>query len=186
MDEVWRGPFFYIPFLMVGAARRIMFPETGRDIPFTVRNYAYTDTHGRETLTWTREFLFKRQRRFDETMIFSAERGCLVVYAGTHQHLAVDLFAKPGLDGELVFTTGEQRLYERGLAVRFPLLFSGTAAVVERVNEADDRFEVDVEIRNALLGRIFGYRGSFRGGVEPCPGAKVPRNVMPVREEARH
>ena len=186
MDEVWRGPFFYIPFLMVGAARRIMFPETGRGVPFWVRNYAYRDSHGRETLTWTREFQFKRPRRFDETMIYSAQRGCLIVYAGTHQHLAVDLFVRPGPEGELLFTTGEQRLYERGLSVRFPRLLSGSAVVVERVNDGAGQFEVDVRITNRFLGRIFGYRGSFRGAVEPCAGSEVPRDVKPVREEVRH
>jgi Domain of unknown function (DUF4166) len=29
MDEIWKGPFYTIPFLYVGRWRRIMFPETG-------------------------------------------------------------------------------------------------------------------------------------------------------------
>jgi hypothetical protein len=183
MDEVWRGPFFYIPFLMVGAMRRAMFPETGRDVPFTVRNYAYTDSLGRETLTWTREFRMPRARRFDETMVYSAERGCIVVYVGTHQHLAVDLFIEAGRGGELRFRTGGQRLYEGRLALRFPMLLSGAALVTERVNDEKERF--DVAINNRLLGGIFGYRGWFRGGVRPCARDDVPRDVRPVREERR-
>jgi hypothetical protein len=185
MEEVWRGPFFYVPFLMVGAARRVMFPEVGRDVPFTIRNYAYVDGHGRETLTWTREFRMSRARRFDETLVYSAERRCLVVYAGTHQHLAVDLYVEVGRDGELRFGTGEQRMYEMGLAFRFPMLLSGMADVVERVDDAKERFEVDVRIRNRLLGGIFGYRGWFSGGVRECRAADVPADVRPVREEAR-
>lgn len=56
MDEVWRGRFYTLPFLYVGTWRRIMFPETGSDIPFTIENYAFLDDHGRETVSWIRTF----------------------------------------------------------------------------------------------------------------------------------
>jgi hypothetical protein len=36
MDEIWKGRFYTEPFLRVGTWRRIMFPETGRNIPFTI------------------------------------------------------------------------------------------------------------------------------------------------------
>jgi hypothetical protein len=91
MDEVWHGPAYILPFLYVGAWRRIMFPEQGRGVPFTVENYAYVDRFGRETVTWIRTFRTRRSRRFDAYMIYSDKRGCIVDYLGTHQHLAVDL-----------------------------------------------------------------------------------------------
>ncbi|MGH9517466.1 MAG: DUF4166 domain-containing protein [Terriglobales bacterium] len=54
MQKVWRGKFFTLPFLYVGSWRRIMFPERGSQIPFTIRNHAYLDPFGRETVTWIR------------------------------------------------------------------------------------------------------------------------------------
>jgi Domain of unknown function (DUF4166) len=94
MEEIWRGPAFTVPFLVVGTWRRIMFPDRATDVPFTIENYAYRDRFGRETVTWTRTFeLARRTRRFDATMIWSERRGCIVDYLGTHQHLAVDLHA---------------------------------------------------------------------------------------------
>ena len=48
MEEVWRGPAYTLPFLAVGAWRHIMFPATGRDVPFRIENYAYLDGLGRE------------------------------------------------------------------------------------------------------------------------------------------
>lgn len=51
MEEVWRGPLWTVPFLALGAWRRIMFPSRGRDIPFTISNYADRDGFGRETVT---------------------------------------------------------------------------------------------------------------------------------------
>ena len=48
-----------------------MFPQKGRDIPFTIENYAYKDMFGRETVTWVRKYQFPdRIRRFDATMIY--------------------------------------------------------------------------------------------------------------------
>ena len=91
MDEIWRGRFYTVPFLYVGTWRRIMFPEHGRNIPFTIENYAYRDSFGRETVSWVRTFEGRRRRRFDAYMIYSESRGRIVDYLGSHQHLAVDL-----------------------------------------------------------------------------------------------
>ena len=91
MDELWHGRFYTLPFLYVGTWRRIMFPERGRDIPFTIANYAYRDSLGRETVTWIRTFQARKTRRFDAYMILGPGRGKVVDYLGSHQHLAVDL-----------------------------------------------------------------------------------------------
>ena len=63
-------------------------------MPFQIVNYAYVDAYGRETVTWVRTFQTKRPRRFDAYMILSEERGIIVDYLGTHQHLAVDIDLK--------------------------------------------------------------------------------------------
>ena len=91
MERLWHGPTYTLPFLYLGSFRRIMFPEQGTDVPFTIENYAYSDPLGRETVTWIRTFETQRRRRFDAYMIYSSERSCIVDYLGTHQHLAVDI-----------------------------------------------------------------------------------------------
>jgi hypothetical protein len=183
MDEVWHGRWYTVPFLHIGAMRSGMFAETGRDVAFSISNYAYRDGLGRETLTWTREFYFDRPRRFDETIVYSERRGRLVVYLGTHQHLAVELIVSVDAEGALIIRTGAQRLYEFRVGLRFPLLFSGVAKAREWWCEDEGRFRVDVSIANPLWGRILGYRGWFEGGVEDC--AEVPQAARPRREERR-
>jgi hypothetical protein len=83
MEEIWRGRFYTLPFLYVGTWRRIMFPETGRNIPFTIENYAFIDQFGRETVSWIRTFQSRRTRRFDAYMIYSGARGRIVDYLGS-------------------------------------------------------------------------------------------------------
>ncbi len=186
MDEVWRGPWWTLPFLLLGSTRRVLFPSRGRDVPFTIANYAYIDRFGRETVTWSRRFTFPRHdRAFDATMIHSQQRDTIVDYLGTHQHLAVDLDCSVDDQGAMCLRSGSQRFFEGRLAFRFPLSFSGVANVREWWDEDAQRFRIEVHVANRLLGPLFGYRGSFTVTEHPCTDADIPIDVRPLREEAR-
>jgi hypothetical protein len=187
MDEVWRGQPYTVPFLALGTWRRIMFPTRGSDVPFTIENYAYVDSLGRETVTWIRTFDFaRRTRRFDAYMIWSERRSCIVDYLGTHQHLAVDidLAVDPETRG-LRLRSGEQRFYEQRVGIRFPMALSGYANVHEWFDDERDRFRIDVDVTNPRWGRLFGYRGSFEVERRPCAADAIPERVKPRREEPR-
>jgi hypothetical protein len=183
METLWHGPFWTCPFLFLGSRRRIMFPEFGTDVPFTIRNYAYRDALGRETVTWIRDFATRKPRRFDAYMIFSEARGRIVDYLGTHQHLAVDLDLSVTDRGGLRLVSGAQRFYEGRLAFNFPLLFSGVAEVEEWFDEDTQKFRIQVVVQNPTWGRLFGYSGSFE--VETLPAASVPPDLFPIRLERR-
>lgn len=185
MDEVWKGRFYTIPFLYVGTWRRIMFPETGRGIPFTIENYAFVDDFGRETVSWIRTFRSRRTRRFDAYMIFSESRGRIVDYLGSHEHLAVDIDLAVDEHGGLHLRSAAQRFYEGRLGFRFPLLFSGVAEVHEWYDETIERFRIEVDVRNPVWGRLFGYRGSFDVEWLEVGPEGVPERILPSRQERR-
>src|ERR1700730_2955071 len=175
MDEVWHGAPYTMPFLYIGSWRRIMFPEQGRAVPFTIKNYAYRDEYGRETMSWIRTFKTNVTRRFDAYMIFSKDRACIVDYLGTHQHLAVDIDLSVDERGGLRLRSGSQRLYEGPVGFNFPMLFSGIADVCEWFGEKDQRFHIEVNVRNSVWGHLFGYRGSFQ-----AEWVSIKRDVIPV------
>lgn len=186
MDEVWRGPWWTLPFLLVGSTRRVLFPSKGKNVPFTIANYAYVDSLGRETVTWSRRFRMKRKiRAFDATMINSRARETVIDYLGTHQHLAVDIHCSVDDAGAMCIESGEQRFYEGPIAFRFPLLFSGVAEVREWWDEQDELFKIDVRVENRVFGPLFGYHGSFTVKEQPCLPEHVPLDVKPIREETR-
>jgi hypothetical protein len=185
MEEVWRGLPYTLPFLYVGTWRRIMFPETGRNIPFTIENYAFVDDFGRETVTWIRTFESRRRRRFDAYMIYSEERGRIVDYLGTHEHLAVDIDLFVDDEGGLRLRSGEQRFYEGMLGFRFPMLFSGVANVREWYDEKSQSFRISVEVRNRVWGRLFGYQGRFTVDWVATKAGEIPKHVLPMRQERR-
>jgi hypothetical protein len=184
MERIWYAKWAAVP-LYIGTARHIMFPEGGRHIPFTIENYAYTDSFGRETVTWIRKFHFPGKiRRFDATMIYSEGRGTIVDYLGDRQHLAVDLELAPAANGGLRIRSGEQRFYEKRLQFRFPSRLTGTADVCEWYDDEAGAFKIEVNVTNPLLGPVFGYRGTFQAQTVWVSDS-VPTDVFPLREELR-
>ncbi|MEM7681526.1 MAG: DUF4166 domain-containing protein [Planctomycetota bacterium] len=186
MEELWIGPWYTRPFLLLGTWRRIMFPESGRDIPFTIENYAYRDSFDRETVTWVRTFeMPKKRRRFDATMIYSERREQIVDYLGSHQHLAVDIEMSVAENGGVQLRSGSQRFYEGIIGFPFPMFFSGVADVCEWYDDDACRYRISVDVRNPVWGKLFGYRGSFEAEFFACKPSDVPIQVKPVREERR-
>lgn len=185
MREICRGPWWVRPFLLLGATRNIMFPESGRDIPFQIENYPYRDRFGRETVTFVRTMEVKpgRRRRFDATMIYSEPGRRVVDYLGTHQHLAVDLDLSVTEAGGLRLVSAGQRFYEGRIAFRFPQLFTGRAYLSEHYDDERECYVIDLEVRHRHLGVLFGYRGEFTC-VFPEPG-EAPAALKPYREERR-
>jgi hypothetical protein len=183
MSEIWHGPLYTLPFLAVGAWRSIMFPEFGRNVPFSIENFAYVDALGRETVTWIRTFQFKKPRRFDAYMIYSEQRKLIVDYLGTHQHLAVDIDMSVDEKGGLKLKSGDQRFYESAVGFSFPMMFSGIADVCEWYDDDEAKFNIEVKVTNKPWGPLFGYRGKF--DVEWLACDQVPANVLPQRTERR-
>jgi hypothetical protein len=185
MEEIWRGRFFTVPFLYVGTWRRIMFPETGRNIPFTIENYAFRDQFRRETVSWIRTFRSRRTRRFDAYMIYSESRGRIVDYLGSHEHLAVDIDLSVDDEGGLCLYSGAQRFYEGLVGFSFPMVFSGIAAVREWYDEKARVFRIVVKVENKTWGHLFGYRGSFDVEWRQVTSEGIPSHILPHREERR-
>ena len=184
MEEIWHGPPYTLPFLYVGSWRRIMFPESGRNVPFRIENYGYVDPLGRETITWIRTFYARRPRRFDAYMIYSEQRQRIVDYLGTHQHLAVDIDLRVAANGGLCLRSGAQRFYEGPVGFTFPLLFSGVADVCEWYDDTAQCFRIEVVVQNRTWGRLFGYKGHFQ--VEwRSVDSTVPQTLLPQRTERR-
>ena len=186
MQKIWHGPLYVLPFLYVGTWRRIMFPEQGANIPFNIQNYAYVDKFGRETITWVRTFKGSKERRFDATMIYSADRKRIIDYLGTHQHLAVEI--ELSVDSKtkgMRLRSTEQRFYEGPIGFRFPMFFSGVAEVCEWYDDEIGKFRISVKVSNSRWGPLFGYDGIFDVEWKSVQASQIPDDVKPIREENR-
>lgn len=185
MERIWYAKWASAP-LLLGSTRRIMFPQAGENIPFTVANYAYRDSFGRETVTWSRRFRFPNGvRKFDATMIYSPERRRIVDYLGTKQHLAVDLALDVSPNGGIHIRSGEQRFYEKLLRFRFPERLTGIADVYEWYDDAAGCYRIKVDVNNPVLGPVFRYAGRFQASRISMADKRVPQEALPAREEFR-
>ncbi|MFC4777041.1 DUF4166 domain-containing protein [Paenibacillus sp. GCM10023252] len=185
MRRIWFSKLVALP-LLIGAQRNIMFPEGGEEVPFTIENYAYQDSYGRETVTWLRKFSFPgKLRRFDATMIYSPGRGQIVDYLGSKQHLAVDLEVTAAPNGGIRIRSGEQRFYEGLLQFRWPSWLTGTAEVCEWYDEEAACFRIQVRVTSRWLGPLFGYEGAFHNRFIPAAAGDIPPGARPLREEPR-
>ncbi|CAM5583565.1 hypothetical protein SAVIM338S_05073 [Streptomyces avidinii] len=186
MDRIWHGGRRVKPFLRLGGVRNILVPREGSDVPFTIENFPYLDSFGRETVTFVRTFqLPGRAHRFDATMVHAPERGAILDYLGTHQHLASDLRMSAEPDGSLLIRSGEHRFREGPVDVRVPGLIGGDAEVRESYDEASGRFRIRVRVVNRHFGPLFGYEGSFTAEYVDVRRSGVRPGLRPVREEAR-
>ncbi|WP_182906154.1 DUF4166 domain-containing protein [Microbispora sp. H13382] len=184
MEHIWHAGFTR-PFLALGGTRNILVPEQGRQVPFTIENYPYVDSYGRETVSFVRTFdLPGRPRRFDAQMVYDPARG-IVDYLGSHQHLAVDLDLHVDERGGMVFRSGGFRFHEGWFSCRLPALMTGTAVVRESYDDDAEEFRVGVTVSHPRLGPMFGYWGAFRARYVDVTQHGVPAVIKPRREEAR-
>ena len=144
----WLAPLFALL-----AWRRILFPELGRDVPFTVTNIPGPG----DGLSSRREFHFPaRDRVMQDTML--VVDGRLHDFLGRRGGLEVRL----GLtvtDGSLRMLSDRAWLHLRGLRLPLPALLSARVVLDERWVDGHQR--VDVRMRHPLLGEIFRYTGTF-------------------------
>ncbi|MFJ4694909.1 DUF4166 domain-containing protein [Streptomyces sp. NPDC088766] len=186
MDRIWHGGAFVKPFLALGGTRNILVPRTGRAVPFVIENVPYTDSFGRETVSFVRTFdLPGRARRFDAQMVLGPRGDRVLDYLGTHQHLATDLHFHAEPDGSLLIRSGTHRFREGVVDARVPELIGARAEVRESYDDTTGRFRIRVRVVNRYVGPLFGYEGSFTATYADVRARGVRPGLRPVREEAR-
>lgn len=148
------------PLLWLSAQLDLLFPETGRDVPFSVYTRAFEDAKGRPGLTISRAFDLGPGRRFDATFRWDAEHGRLLDFLGRGGHF-VSALDVDVLDGGLQVTAGAQWLRTGDRYLRLPDALAASVEVLDRYDEVAERYAVDVTVTNPLAGHVFGYRGWF-------------------------
>ena len=145
----WLAPVFALL-----AWRRILFPELGHDVPFTVTNIPGPG----DGLSSRREFHFPgRDRVMHDTM--HVVDGRLHDFLGRRGGLEVRLAVTVGSGGALRMLSDRAWLHLRGLRLPLPALLSARVDLDERWVDGHQR--VDVRMRHPLLGEIFRYTGTF-------------------------
>jgi hypothetical protein len=147
------------------AWRRVLFPEYGQDIPFTIVNTTNPDG----TLSARREFRFPRRTRvMTDTM--SVVDGTLHDRLGRRGGLEVE-FALDVVNGGLHMTSRRQWLHLGPMRLRMPGLVRVRLAETARGSTQ----HVNVRMTAPVLGEVFRYAGSFGYEVSSSDPPTGPR-----------
>lgn len=162
MNRIWHGPAWQTPFLRLAAAERLLIPEAGEDIPFTMVNRPFRDSEGREGITYDRMFDFgTRIRRFDSATVYDPSARKLVDLLGTHRLVAADWHIEVDRRGGLVIHGGRQRIGAGRVRIPIPSLAGVDARVHDWFDPDIERFRIDVRLTHPKLGTVLGYQGVF-------------------------
>ncbi|MCP3739309.1 DUF4166 domain-containing protein [Rossellomorea sp. BNER] len=162
MKTIQGGPKWLYPVSWIGVKWKLLFPENGKNVPFSIVNSIKIGTNGEEQVHWERIFYFKNQRRyFNALMSFDSERNVVKDYLGEPHIVYSDLSFTATRQGYLKIESKRQRLVLGKIEIPLPRLFQGIATVIEKYIEARDVYYIKVEVRNPLIGVVFRYEGEF-------------------------
>lgn len=162
MKEIKGGPAWLYPIFKLGARRKLLFYETGTNIPFTIRNEAKYGPNDDKQIHWERIFYFGDTKRyFNALMSLDDKRSVIKDYLGEPAVLYSDLAFEVTDDGTLSICSLNQRLVLGKLELPLPKILQGLATVTERYDDKKAVYQIHVRVRNPLIGHIFSYEGEF-------------------------
>ncbi|WP_228409548.1 DUF4166 domain-containing protein [Radiobacillus deserti] len=157
MYRIRGGPRWLAPLFWLATKRKLLFPEHGQNIPFTIVNQSK-----KEQVYWKRAFYFPNKTRFfNAVMSLDSKRNVIKDYLGESPVVYSDLVFEVTQDGGILITSKDQRLVIGKWEIPLPKLFQGLARVKESFDPIKNTYRIDVSVRNPMIGHVFAYEGEF-------------------------
>jgi hypothetical protein len=163
MTSIQTGARWLTPLLKLAANWKFLFPESGKSIPFAIKNTCRSLPSGLEEVYWERTFYFdKVTRYFNAFMTIDSERKVVKDYLGEPSLFYSDLYFEVASNDNLVIRSGSQRLVIGKIEIPIPIFLRGVVEVEEGYDDAQEVFTIRVHIRNRIAGRMMAYEGEFK------------------------
>jgi hypothetical protein len=161
MRRVWHRPWWLSPLLWFAAQAGMLFPEQGAGVPVKLTITGSRDSSGRPVQRWSRQFRFRKVRRFDTYVSFDAERALIIDRVGPGRILAMESVMVWRPTGELVMWNTGWSLRAGKTRIKLPdWLFGEVTGVQTAHPSSDGRMGIVMRVTHPLLGDIFGYEGT--------------------------
>lgn len=162
MKDIKGGPKWLYPIFQAGIQWKLLFPQQGTNIPFTIKNQAFISDTGKSQVHWERIFHFgKKKRYFNALMSLDEKQSIIQDYLGEPHLLYADLVLHVTDNGSLTIQSLRQRIVLGKVEIPLPRIFQGLATVIERYDDEQELYQIHVTVRNPLIGRVFSYEGTF-------------------------
>lgn len=167
MHRIWHRPRWLAPLFRCLGGLRILVPRAGEEVPTTL-----TVRPGRSALdgvyhVWDRTFAFDPPVRFPTSIIYAPDIGQVVDLVGPRDVLYMVWKARYHPPDRFTLDTHSIALRVGGRRLWLPRwlwkLMFGTVTFWQKADTKEgDTVRVNLLIVHPLLGRIFGYEGTFR------------------------
>lgn len=162
MQKIESGATWMRPFYTVAARTKFLFPESGEDVPFSIRNTCNVLESGELEVFWERSFHFaEKTRYFDARMTIDPVRKVVKDYLGSPSLFYSDLHFSVTKEGNLLIRSGVQRFILSKMELPIPKVLEGRVIVEEGFDDVRQVFTIHVSIHNPLFGRLMMYAGEF-------------------------
>ncbi|QDQ02722.1 DUF4166 domain-containing protein [Lysinibacillus fusiformis] len=162
MHKIASGAKWMRPFYRLAARTRFLFPESGNNIPFSIRNTCRVLPSGELEVLWERSFYFaKKTRYFDARMTIDPVQKIVRDYLGSPALFYSDLHFAATKEGKLMIRSGVQRFVIANRECPIPKILEGRVIVEEGFDDNRNVFTIHVSIHNPLFGRLMMYAGEF-------------------------
>jgi hypothetical protein len=163
MSKIETGATWLKPFLKLATRWQFLFPENGKDVPFTIKNTCRSLPTGEAEIYWERTFYFEEVTRyFNAFMTIETKRSVVKDYLGEPSLFYSDLKFTVTPEGRLHISSGSQRIIVGNLEIPIPRLLEGVVIVEEGYDDAREVFTIQVDIKNRIVGRVMAYEGEFK------------------------
>ena len=162
MTTIKGGPKWLFPLFKFGVRWKLLFPEHGHNIAFTIVNSCAINAVGEQQIHWERKFMFpKKTRYFNALMSLDEHRMIVKDYLGEPSPLYSDLKFSVLADGGLKIESLDQRLVLGKVEIPLPRTLQGLATIVETYDHGSEVYRIRVHVKNPLIGHVFSYEGTF-------------------------
>ncbi|KOS69795.1 hypothetical protein AEA09_08485 [Lysinibacillus contaminans] len=162
MQKIDSGAAWMRPFYAVAARTKFLFPESGENVPFSIRNTCKVLPSGELEVLWERSFNFeKKTRHFNARMTIDPVRKVVKDYLGSPSLFYSDLHFTVTTDGRLLIRSGIQRFILPKVELPIPKVLEGRVIVEEGFDDKRQVYTIHVSIHNPLFGRLMMYAGEF-------------------------
>ena len=169
LDRIWYRPKWLLPVYWFLAKTGILLSNFGDSIPTTLTVIGHRGANGTPRHHWNRTFRFSdnKKQHFNATIVYDPASNRAIDRLGPNDIIlmAWDVFFKEPETLELITSGWGLKIGKSELWL--PAWFWRTFFVkVVAMEKADmnrtDTIHIDLTIEQHLLGKIFGYEGTFR------------------------
>lgn len=162
MHVIESGPKLIRPMYKLFTRNHFLFPESGKNIPFTISNRSYLNENQQGEIYWERAFYFPDViRKFNATMTVDLESKVVKDYLGDPAIFYSDLQFDVTEEGFLLIRSGKQRAVLGKGEISLPRALTGRVTVTEGYDEKLNVYTIHVSIFNDFIGRMMQYAGTF-------------------------